>query len=86
MAQDVIGPIQSQDVAAPIAASNGRPIDRYPIFVAGFALVAWMLITTSNPFNVHSASGLIGALTDGPQWGILFAALFVAVLAAVCRW
>jgi hypothetical protein len=35
---------------------------------------------------VHWTSGLIGALTDGPQWGILFAALFVTGLAALCRW
>lgn len=86
MAQDVIGPIEAQDVAGQGPAPRDRLIDRYRILIAGLTLVAWMLLTTSNPFNVHSSSGLIGALTDGPQWGILLAALFVTGLAAVCRW
>jgi len=59
---------------------------RFRIAIACAALVVWLLITTSNPFNVRASSGLVGAVGGGPQWGIFLAALFLVVLAWLCRW
>jgi hypothetical protein len=86
LAQDAAGSIDAPHVEA-AAADPRRPwLVRYRIAIAAVAFVAWIAITTSNPFGVHASSGFVGALTEGPQWGILFAGLFLVVLASLCRW
>lgn len=83
MAEDVAAPGLAEHLEAPAAA---RPRARFRMAIACAALIGWILITTSNPFGGHGSGALIGALTDGLQWGILLAGLFLIVLAGLCRW
>jgi len=85
LAEDVAGSVEGETVEAGLPARRWS-ISRFRIPIACAALVVWLLITTSNPFNVHTSTGLVGAVADGPQWGILFAGLFLIVLTWLCRW
>jgi membrane protease YdiL (CAAX protease family) len=70
-------------LAAPVKLRGARRF-RIPIALAIF--VAWLLLTSVAPFPGKQPSGFIGALTNGPVWGILFAALFLLAAVALFRW
>jgi len=72
--------------AAQPAPPKARFAVRFRLPIAVAALVAWMLITTLNPLNGPASGGLVGAIANGPQWGIGFAVLFLLALTASCRW
>ena len=85
MAQDIAGSTDPH-LDTRSGPAVGRPGGRFRMAIAFASLVVWMLLTTSNPFNVHASSGLVGALAEGPQWGIALAALFLIALTGLARW
>jgi membrane protease YdiL (CAAX protease family) len=60
--------------------------ERFRIPITLVALVAWVLITSIDPFHTRRAGGFTGALTASPQWSILAAGLFLVILVAICHW
>ncbi len=77
----------AQDSIAAPAEPAGLPVARrFRLPIALGALVAWVLITALTPFHGARSSSPIGGLTDGPFWGAVFAAAFLVVLVAFCRW
>ena len=68
--------------------AEARPsfTERFRISIALVAFVAWVLITSIDPFHTRWADGFTGTLTASPQWSILAAGLFLAILVTVCRW
>jgi hypothetical protein len=89
MAQD-IGGAAAAGIDSPEAVEVHRPrrrfAERFRLSIALMALVAWLLITGSDPFHLRHHDSFIGALTGAPQWSILLAGLFLVVLTAACRW
>ena len=73
----------NETLAAPQAL---RFAERFRIPIAVAALIAWLLITASDPFHLRHHDGFIDALSRAPQWSILLAGLFLLVLVAICRW